>query len=137
MSKQAVVVDTNIVFSALRLQYSALRDILADQQYQFFAPKFLIVEIFKHKEKILKDNSQQEDDFYEYLNAVLHQIQFVNEAVVSIGNYMEAHRLCKDIDPKDTPFVALAIELNCPLWTRDQPIRQGLAHKGFTAFIDL
>lgn len=137
MSKRAVVVDTNIIFSALRLQYSALRDVLADEQYQFYAPKFLIVEIFKHKEKLLKNNSQQEDDLIEYLNALLHRIQFVNEDVIGIGNYMEAYRLCKDIDLKDMPFVALALELDCPLWTRDQPIRQGLVPRGFTAFFDL
>jgi len=37
MSKIAVVVDTNIVFKALRLQYTVVRDILTDERYHFYA----------------------------------------------------------------------------------------------------
>ena len=137
MNKIAVVIDTNIVFKALRLQYSAIRDRLADERYHFYAPKFLIVEIFKHKEKLLKNNLQVEDDLYEYLNSLLQRITFVNEDTISIGSYVEAFRLCKDVDEKDVPFVALAIELSCSLWTRDQPIIDGLVSKGFDDFFDV
>jgi predicted nucleic acid-binding protein len=94
----------------------------------------LIVEIFKHKEKLLKNNSQAEDDLYEYLNLLLQNITFVNEDTVSISSYVEAYRLCKDIDEKDVPFVALAIELDCQFWTDDQPIKTGLINKGFDIF---
>ncbi len=125
-----------MIFKALRLKNSAIRDALAENQYQFYAPKFLIVEIFKHKEKLLRNNTQLEDELYEYLNGLLQRIIFVNEDTVSIGNYVEAYRLCKGIDEKDVPFVALALELGCPLWTRDQPIRDGLTARGFTAFFD-
>lgn len=137
MNKTAVVVDTNIVFSALRLQYSAIRDTITDGRYRFYAPKFLIVEIFKHKEKLLKNNLQAEDDLYEYLNSLLQRITFVNEDTVSIGSYLEAYRLWKDVDEKDVPFVALAIELDCLLWTRDRPIIDGLVSKGFNAFFEI
>lgn len=134
MSRQAVVVDTNIVFKALRLKNSAIRDALTEGQYQFYAPKFLFVEVFKHKEKLLRNNTQSEDDLYEYLNTLLQHITFVNEDTVSVGSYLEAYRLCREVDEKDVPFVALALELNCPLWTVDQFIRDGLVAKGFTAF---
>lgn len=110
MSK-VIVIDTNIVFKALRLKHSAIRSFLSQEGYSFYAPKFLLVEIFKHKEKILKNNLQLEDEFYEYLNILLNRISFVNEDFISIGNYMEAYRLCKDVDEKDVPFVALTIEL--------------------------
>ena len=136
MSKSAIVVDTNFVFKALRLKSSAIRDILTDNQYQFYAPKFLFVEIFKHKEKLLRNNTQLEDELYEYLNGLLQRIIFVNEDTVAIGNYVEAYRLCKGIDEKDVPFIALSLELSCPLWTRDQPIRDGLTARGFTAFFE-
>jgi predicted nucleic acid-binding protein len=137
MSRKVVVVDTNIVFKALRLKNSFIREILNQETHRFFAPKFLLVEIFKHKEKILKNNTQLEDEFYEYLNLLLQKITFVNEDIISIGNYLEAYRLCKDIDEKDVPFVALTIELECDLWTFDQPIKSGLINKGFTHFFDV
>jgi predicted nucleic acid-binding protein len=137
MNKKIVVVDTNIVFKALRLKNSYIREILNQEQYHFYAPKFLLVEIFKHKEKILKNNSQLEDEFYEYLNLLLQRITFVNEDIISIGNYLEAYRLCKDIDEKDVPFVALTIQLECDLWTFDQPIKTGLISKGFEHFFEM
>lgn len=135
MSK-IIIVDTNIVFKALRLKYSTIRSFLNKEEYSFYAPKFLLVEIFKHKEKILKNNLQLEDEFYEYLNILLNRISFVNEDFISIGNYMEAYRLCKDIDEKDVPFVALAIELEAELWTYDNPIKEGLIRKGFFQFFN-
>lgn len=136
MSKKKVVIDTNVVFKALRLPYTTFRDILGQADYQFYAPKFLLVEIFKHREKVLRNNIQLEDDFYEYLNLLLNQISFVNEDFVSIGSYLEAYRLCKSIDEKDVPFVALAIELDCPLWTFDMPLKEGLYAKGYVQFFE-
>ncbi len=136
MSKH-IVIDTNIVFKALRLKNSFIREVLNQSKYHFYAPKFLLVEIFKHKEKLLKNNTQLEDEFYEYLNLLLQKITFVNEDLISIGNYMEAYRLCKDIDEKDTPFIALALELGCDLWTFDQPIKSGLKNKGFHSFFEV
>jgi predicted nucleic acid-binding protein len=137
MNKKIIVVDTNIVFKALRLKNSYIREMLNQEQYHFYAPKFLLVEIFKHKEKILKNNTQLEDEFYEYLNLLLQRITFVNEDIISIGNYLEAYRLCKDIDEKDVPFVALTIQLECVLWTFDQPIKTGLSNKGFKQFFEM
>lgn len=136
MNKKIIVVDTNVVFKALRLKYSSIREILNQDDFIFYAPKFLIVEIFKHKEKILKNNQQLEDEFYEYLNILLNRITFVNEDFISISSYLEAYRLCKDIDEKDIPFVALAIEVNCELWTFDTPIKNGLISLGFTQFFE-
>jgi len=137
MNRIPVVIDTNVVFKALRLKYSSIRGVLNQGTYHFYAPKFLLTEIFRHKEKLLKNNTQFDEEFYEYLNLLFQRITFVNEDIISIGNYMEAYRLCKDIDEKDVPFVALAIQLNCVLWTYDQPIRDGLMQRGFNHFFEL
>lgn len=133
MSRVPIVIDTNVVFKALRLKYSSIREVLNQGTYHFYAPKFLLVEIFKHKENLLKNNSQPEDEFYEYPNLLLQRITFVNEAIISIGNY----RLCKEIDEKDVPFVALTIQLGCELWTYDEPIREGLKQKGFNHYFEI
>lgn len=115
MNRKVVVVDTNIVFKAIRLKNSFIRELLNQETYHFFAPKFLLVEIFKHKEKILKNNTQLEDEFYEYLNLLLQKITFVNEDIISIGSYIGAYKLCKDIDEKDVHFIALTIKSECDL----------------------
>jgi len=84
MSRVPVVIDTNVVFKALRLKYSSIREVLNQGTYHFYAPKFLLVEIFKHKEKLFRNNKQPEDEFYEYLNLLLQRITFVNEDIISM-----------------------------------------------------
>lgn len=41
-----------------------------------------------------------------------------------------------DIDPKDTLFVALVLQYDGQLWTRDEELRVGLWKKGFRAFFE-
>lgn len=53
---------------------------------------------------------------------------------ISLESRQKAYDLCKDIDIKDTPFVALSIYLAIPLWTGDKKLKVGLSQKGFHDF---
>jgi predicted nucleic acid-binding protein len=133
---RVVIVDTNILFMSLRARGTKIRDTFAQEGYRFYAPNFLVTEIFKHKGKLLQQTQATEDEVNEFLAKSLRNIHFVNETFVSVGSYIEAYRLCGDVDEKDTPFVALTLELEGELWTRDQQLIQGLTRKGFTAFFE-
>ncbi|TAH08112.1 MAG: hypothetical protein EAZ14_10385 [Runella slithyformis] len=78
---------------------------------------FLFVEVFKYKEVIFKNAELTEDETYEYLEKILQRIDFVSEELISTEIFFEAYDLCKDVDKKDIPFVALSLEFNAPLWT--------------------
>jgi len=132
-----IVVDSNVIFSALRGGDSKARDIiLGNSDYLYFAPNYLIGEIFKYKAKILKNSKATEAETLEFLFKILHKVQFVNEEDISTANFIAAYRLCKDTDEKDTPFVALSLELSCPLWTRDTQLKTGLRALGFDNFFE-
>jgi len=131
-----IVVDTNIIFSALRSKNSVIRNRLKRKHYTFYAPRFLFVELFKHKERILKNSFASEDEVLNLLSSVLHSINFINEDFISTSLYMQAYLLCKDIDEKDTSFIAMALALECEIWTRDEELKNGLKAKGFDRFID-
>lgn len=131
-----VVVDTNIVFSAMRSHSSKVRDILYDTSIQFLTPNFLIAEIFKHKERILKNSKIDEIESYEILVKILDKLQFISESNISTNNFVNAFQLCKGIDENDIPFVALALEFDCLYWTRDQILRNGLLDRGFNRFFE-
>jgi predicted nucleic acid-binding protein len=131
MSKSTLVIDTNIIFSALIPERSSIRDLLFESDFLFYAPNFLIYEIYCHKEKLLKNSKLNEQEFYIVLNNLLDCIYFVPIALIDKNSRIKAHELCKDIDEKDTPFVALSIYLNSPLWTGDKILKDGLKRKGF------
>jgi predicted nucleic acid-binding protein len=115
-----VVVDTNILFSAFLSENSRYRDLFFQEQHDFYAPNFVFLEIFKHKEKILKCTKESEEEVYGFLGRILKRIGFVKEEVVSVENYEKANILCREIDENDAPFVALAIELEGYLLTGDE-----------------
>lgn len=131
-----VIIDSNIVFSALRAKNSLTRDKILKSRDKYYAPNFLIAEVFKHKERILKKSKVSEEETLEFLLKILSRVNFISEDSISTGNFIAAYRLCKDIDEKDTPFLALSLEMGYELWTRDKELKNGLVKKGFRNFYE-
>lgn len=137
MKSNAVVIDTNLIFSALISRASNIREVLFESGTTFCAPNFLIAEIFTHKDKLLKYSKLTESEFYLYFNGIVEQIKFIPTDFISIESRQKAYDLCKDVDLKDSPFIALSIELGIPIWTGDQKLKNGLKNKGFQNFYEL
>jgi putative PIN family toxin of toxin-antitoxin system len=134
MKTKAVVVDTNLIFSALVSRASKIREILFYSNLAFYCPNFVITEIYIHKDKLLRYSKLNEKELYLYLNEIVERITFIPSEYISKVSREKAYDLCKDVDEKDTPFVALAIELKIPLWTGDKRLKEGLRSKGFVNF---
>ena len=132
-----IVVDTNIVFSAIHSKNSLTREKLFSLPNQLYSCNFLFVEIFKHKERIFKKSSATDDEIYDYLEKIIHKIHFFNEELISTESYFKSYHLVKDIDIKDISFVALNIELKGKLWTRDTILKDGLIKKGYLDFFEI
>src|SRR2546430_2169828 len=47
----------------------------------------------------------------------------LTRANIPVGTWVEAHRLCKDIDEKDTVYVALTLQLDGQFWTQDEKLK--------------
>jgi len=62
-------------------------------------------------------------------------ITVVPGLAVSQESHGKALILCNDVDPKDTPYVALNIELDIPLWSNDKKLIRGLANKGYEKIV--
>ena len=132
-----IVVDTNILFSALVSRRSRIREILLmEAGLSFCCPRFIFSELFKHKERIVAATDLSEDELLDALNSLFAHIQFVDESAIPLGVWLEARRLCSGIDEKDTPFIALAIHLNACLWTEDDELKKGLRAKEFNLFFE-
>lgn len=128
-----LIVDTNIIFSAILNVNSRIAQILltGERFYEFLAPKYIRTEIWDHHEKIKKITRLNNDEFQEVYELVLKNVTILNHSIVPKEDYQQAFKLCKDIDPADSPFVAFSLYLNCQIWTGDKKLIKGLSQKGF------
>ena len=137
MNTDCVVVDANIAFKSLCAGRGKLRRRLSpDSDLKFYCPRFLFVELFKHKERVARASGLTDADLVEGLHELVSQLEFVNEAAIPVGTWMEAYRLCKGIDADDTPYVALALNLDCQFWTEDRELKSALRARGFDRFFE-
>ena len=137
MSQRRVIVDANIAFRALASTRGDLRSRLdAADTIHFIAPRFLFVELFKHKDRLLKASGKPESELLDALHSLVAAIHFTDENAIPIGTWLEAHRLAAPTDPKDTPYVAIALHHHAELWTEDTILKTGLRSRGFTSFFE-
>ena len=134
---QPVIVDTNILFSALLRDKSRFSELILDSEYNFFICEQVLVELFKRKEKILKASQLREEEIVRIYQILLKRINLYKEDLIAAEHLATAYELCRDIDETDTPHVALAIELGGLLWTGDKKLKEGLARKGFVQLFEL
>ena len=132
---RSVVIDANRIFSELIAANHRLRQTFASEpETEFLCPKYVLVELFKHKERIAASTGLDEDSLLALLHALLERIRFFDEDAISIGSWTEAWRLCRDVDENDVAYVALTLEVGGDLWTSDRELEAGLRRKGFTRF---
>lgn len=132
-----IVVDTNIVFSALLNTNSRIAQIFIynSPQFQFYSCAYLQTEIYKHRDKLLKITGLSESELLELENFITHNITFINEHLLPPQLVSETKTQLQNIDLFDVPFVALAKHLNAPLWTGDKKLYNPLKAQNFQNII--
>jgi len=137
MNADCVIVDANIAFKSLQSGRGDLRQRIGPGGHpQFFSPRFLFVELFKHKERLEAAANLSVSELLDALYALVSRLEFVQESNVPVGTWVEVHRLCKGIDAKDTPYVALTLYLDGRFWTEDKELKVALQARGFDRFFE-
>jgi len=133
-----IVVDTNIVFSAILNTNSKIGEILLSKPdtIQFYTCNFLDVEIEKHKSKLIKLSKINDYSISEIIRLVYKHITFISEEQIPKKHFDYAHDLLNNIDIGDIPFLALNEYLNGFLWTGDKKLLSGLKGKGYDKIIN-
>lgn len=120
-----VVVDTNILFSAILNSQSWIGQVLlkSDKSVKFYSPKYLQTEILQHFERIEKLTKLPEDEIKELIEILYSRIHFLSEEFIPKEILIKAEELTKNIDYDDAIFVALSIHLKAKLWTGDKKLK--------------
>ena len=79
-----IIVDTNIVFSAILNSNSRIGKILLNskEHFQFFTCNYLRTEIQRHRNKLLKLTNLTEDQLSELEDLITQHITFIDERLI-------------------------------------------------------
>ncbi|MEW5931266.1 MAG: PIN domain-containing protein [Gemmatimonadota bacterium] len=128
------MVDTNVIFSALLREQSRFSEIILRSEHEFYVCESVLVELFRHKERILRSSRLGEADLANLYHVLLRRLHLFKEEQIAPEHWSRAYALCRDVDETDTPHVALTLQIGGVLWTGDRSLREGLKAKGFASF---
>ena len=128
-----IVVDTNIVFSAILNIDSQISRILlfSGKHFEFYSCEFLKMEISNHKNKILKITGYSEAELHDIEYLVTKNIHFMNHMLICDSLITKAEQMLMEIDKDDAPFLAMTLDLKAKLWTGDKKLENGLIKQNF------
>ena len=119
------VVDANVVVSSLiaggvSFRVFALNSVL--NKFEFIAPDFLISETEKHIPELFEETRLPGNIFFDTLNFLFEEIDVIpseefREFVPESEKILSTHL-------KDVPYLALALKLNCPIFSGDKVLRR-------------
>ena len=129
-----IVVDTNIVFSAILNPSATIGQILiyGQQQFEFFAPNLVKSEIKKHRSKIIALSEDMDDATFEDIrDEIFRCLNFISEEQIPYDFWHEVIPIVRDTDMDDIAFIVLSKYLDAKLWTGDKKLLIGLEKQGF------
>jgi len=132
-----IVIDTNIVFSALISSSGTIPEIIIApfSHFRFYTSEYLFEELENHKIKLQKVSRLTEKEINKAKTELFKYISVISLEIIPQEIWQAAENLTFDIDPDDIPFVALSIFLDAHLWTGDKMLYNGLKDKGFDKII--
>jgi len=124
-TKIDVVVDANIMFSAIiagkKKVRSKIRDVLFSDNLQLWAPYRLLAELEKNRELLKRKSGFTDVELNAYIETLKRGVIFV-----PLEEYLDKLLEAKKIspDPKDIEYFALALKLDCPIWSEEKRLKR-------------
>ncbi len=133
-----IVVDSNIVFSALLNTKSKIGQLLINgsQYFDFYTVKLLRSEIIRHRKKILTITGFTLKQFDETFQIISSKIKFIDDILISDIDLKESEEIVSEIDINDSMFMALNNHLSSHFWTGDKKLLTGLKKKGYSKILN-
>jgi|SRR3989344_1276974 len=115
-----LVIDANILFAAL-IKDSLTLGIILNENIRLFAPEFLLEEFSKHRDEILKKTKRTDNEFKE----LYESLKFII-TIIPAEEFKDLIKESEKISPdkNDVHYFALALKLNCPLWSNDKKLKE-------------
>tara|TARA_Y100000310_G_C20399811_1_gene676856 strand:+ start:337 stop:738 length:402 start_codon:yes stop_codon:yes gene_type:complete len=114
-----LVIDANVLFATL-IKGGFSQNLLFNGKFHLFTPEYVFIEIEKHKDEILKKTKGTEKEFFRVIEIIKRKITIVPfEELMDFVD--EAEKITPD--PDDMAYFALALKLNCAIWSNDKKLK--------------
>jgi predicted nucleic acid-binding protein len=123
------VVDANILMSILISGKASYRPILS--YYNFVFPDYVLIEADKYQSMMFAKTKMQKEEFLQWSYFVFSNVTILPRYVLNSDVIEKSNKIVENIDPKDVSYVALAMQLDLVLLTRDAVLYTGLKKQGF------
>ena len=123
------VIDTNVVMSMLVSGKSHYRTILTF--FKFYLPEFSLSELNEYQNVIVEKTKFSQQELNDFIYYTFSAISVIPTFALSKESIKKATEICESIDVKDSSFLALSIDTDFKLLTRDIPLYSGLKRKGY------
>jgi predicted nucleic acid-binding protein len=117
------VIDANVLMSILISGKSIYKPLLS--YFNFILSEFALVEIDKYKEIIFEKTSMQKYELINFSYSVFSELTILPNYIMDEDVLKKAVELTKNIDIKDLSYIALSIQLDIPLLSRDKKLILG------------
>lgn len=115
-----IILDSNILFAVL-IKDGKTADILVNPFLKLNAPEILFEEFSKYYEEIINKSHRNKEEFISTLSYIKELITiFSNSTFYEFID--EAEKISPD--PDDIMYFALAIKLDCPIWSNDKKLKE-------------
>ena len=117
-TNKRIVLDANILMRAVLGR--KVKPLLEEhyESVQFFAPEVCYQDARKYLPQLFKKKNLEADDAIDALDKLMLLVDTVESSAYSAYEIEAKQRIeIRDID--DWPVVAVALMLNCPVWTED------------------
>jgi len=92
--------------------------IIEEHELNLFTPEEALIEFHRHVEKLRRHAIK---DFETKVMLAFMLVHVVPRELYE-DKLRDAYTIARTFDPKDTPFIALSLKLNVPIWTEDKDI---------------
>jgi predicted nucleic acid-binding protein len=119
MQSRALVIDANILLRAVMGQ--RVRALIHDYaaSVNFYAAELNVLEAERYIENLAHKRGLSMDVCEHVLEATLSALQIFTTETISDFKDLALERI-QEKDPNDWPALAIALKLDCPIWTEDK-----------------
>ena len=122
-----LVVDANIVMNLLITPSGKTAVAFAYIPVPLYSHSWLLEEIAEHWDRIqIKTRIASPRDLDQQLDRIASNITIIDDPAIPLGLAIHAGKVLNSVDADDAPYYALALHLDCPIWTGDKILRNAL-----------